>query len=105
MPLDSLTNGPFLGTTRNPYSYEKVEQTSRDIQTAWLTLDEITAQLNLYNDTSQDDYLSSLELATRMAIEDYLGMSIYPISWKVSPDPVNLGFSIILPMQLFPGRS
>ena len=83
MPLDSLTNGPFLGTTRNPYSYEKVEQTSRDIQTAWLTLDEITAQLNLYNDTSQDDYLSSLELATRMAIEDYLGMSIYPISWKV----------------------
>lgn len=83
MPLDSLTNGPYLGTTRNPYSYEKIEQTNRDLQTAWLTLDEITQQLNLFNDESQDSYLQSLELATRMAIEDYLGMPILPISYKV----------------------
>lgn len=83
MPLDSLTNGPYLGTTRNPYSYEKIEQVSRDIQTAWLTLDEITQQLNLFQDESQDAYLQSLELATRMAIEDYLGMSIFPIVYKV----------------------
>jgi hypothetical protein len=83
MPLDSLTNGPYLGTTRNPYSYEKVEQVSRDIQTAWLSLDEITQQLNLFNDESQDTYLSSIELATRMAIEDYLGMSIFSIRYRV----------------------
>ena len=83
MPLDSLTNGPYLGTTRNPYSYEKIEQVSRDIQTSWLTLDEITQQLNLFNDESQDAYLSSIELATRMAIEDYLGMSIFPVTYKV----------------------
>lgn len=83
MPLDSYTNGPYLGTARNPFSYEKIEQTSRDIQTPWLTLDQITQQLNLFGDTSQDDYLTSLELTTRMAIEDYLGMAIFPISWKV----------------------
>ena len=42
MPLDSYTNGPYLGTTRNPFSYEKVEQVTRDVSTEWLTLDEIT---------------------------------------------------------------
>lgn len=83
MPLDSLTNGPFLGTSRNPYSYEKIEQVSRDLTTPWLTLDEITQQLNLFEDESQDAYLTSLEVATRMAIEDYLGMSIFPTSYKV----------------------
>jgi hypothetical protein len=83
MPLDSYTNGPYLGTARNPFSYEKIEQTSRDLQTEWLTLDQITQQLNLFEDTSQDSYLQGLELATRMAIEDYLGMSIFPISYKV----------------------
>lgn len=60
----------------------KVEQIDRDISTAWITLDEITQQLNLIEDESQDTYLSSLELATRMAIEDYLGMSIQPVQYK-----------------------
>lgn len=83
MPLDSLTNGPYLGTTRNPYSYEKIEQTNRDLSTAWLTLEQITQQLNLFDDESQDSYLSGLELATRMAIEDYLGMSIFATSYRV----------------------
>lgn len=82
MPTDYLINGPFLGSSRNPYSYEKVEQTNRDILTSWLTLDEITQQLNLFQDESQDEYLTNLELATRMAIEDYLGMSIFPITYK-----------------------
>lgn len=72
-----------MGSNRNPYSYEKVEQVSRDILTSWLTLDEITNQLNLFQDESQDAYLLNLELATRMAIEDYLGMSIFPIQYKV----------------------
>lgn len=75
-------SGPFLGSSRNPYSYEKVEQTARDLSTAWLTLSEITEQLNLFDDVSQDTYLSSLELAVRMAIEDFLGMSIFPITYK-----------------------
>jgi hypothetical protein len=78
----NLTSGSFYGMPRNPFSYEKVEQISRDITTSWLTLEEITQQLNLFNDESQDTYLSGLELATRMAIEDYLGMSIFPITYK-----------------------
>jgi hypothetical protein len=83
MPNDPYISGPFLGSNRNPYSYEKVEQVSRDIQTSWLTLDEITNQLNLFQDESQDAYLLGLELATRMAIEDYLGMAIFPVQYKV----------------------
>jgi hypothetical protein len=82
MSADYLGSNPYLGSSRNPFSYEKVEQISRDIVTSWLTLGEITQQLNLFDDESQDTYLSSLELATRMAIEDYLGMSIFPITYK-----------------------
>ena len=74
---------PFGGQTRNPFNYVKVEQIDRDSVTPWLTLDEITQQLNLFQDESQDTYLSSLELATRQAIEDYLGMSIFPVSYRV----------------------
>ena len=80
MPVES--GNPYLGTSRNPFNYEKVEQVSRDIVTEWLTLEEITQQLNLFQDESQDSYLSSIELATRMAIEDYLGMSIFPVTYK-----------------------
>jgi hypothetical protein len=83
MPNDPFISGPYLGSNRNPYNYEKIEQVSRDILTSWLTLDEITNQLNLFQDESQDSYLENLELATRMAIEDYLGMSIFPIQYKV----------------------
>lgn len=80
---DTLTGNPYLGTSRNPFNYEKVEQVTRDIVTEWLTLEEITQQLNLFQDESQDSYLSGIELATRMAIEDYLGMSIFPVTYKV----------------------
>ena len=83
MPLDSITNGPFLGTSRNPFSYEKIEQVDRDIVSSWLSLDEITQQLNLFQDESQDQYLIGLELATRMAIEDYLGLTIFPVTYRV----------------------
>ena len=74
---------PFGAQTRNPFNYAKVEQIGRDSVTAWLTLDEITQQLNLFQDESQDTYLESLELATRQAIEDYLGMSILPVTYRV----------------------
>jgi hypothetical protein len=83
MPVNNLATGTYLGATGNPWSYQKVEQIDRDIETQWLTLEEITQQLNLIDDESQDTYLSSLELATRMAIEDYLGMSILPVQYRV----------------------
>lgn len=83
MAVENQTLAPFYANNRNPYNYAKFEQVGRDLQTAWLTLDEITQQLNLFQDESQDPYLSSLELATRMAIEDYLGLAIFPTQWRV----------------------
>lgn len=80
---DTLTGTPYLGTNRNPFNYEKVEQITRDTTSEWLTLEEITQQLNLFDDESQDGYVRTVELATRMALEDYLGMSIFPVTYKV----------------------
>ena len=80
--MSSLING-LSSDGRNPFSYVKVEQINRDRVTPWLTLDEITQQLNLFGDESQDTYLSSIELATRQAIEDYLGLSIFSVSYRV----------------------
>jgi len=74
---------PYGAVTRNPFNYVKVEQINRDNQTAWLTLEEITQQLNLFGDESQDTYISALELATRQAIEDYLGLSIFSLTYRV----------------------
>lgn len=83
MAVDNVVGYPFGAQTRNPFNYVKVEQTNRDVSTNWLTADEITNHLNLFDDTSQDAYVLSLELATRMAIEDYLGMSIFATSYRV----------------------
>jgi len=83
MSVDQLGYLNLGAPTRNPFNYEKFEQIARDNATAWLTLAEIRQQLNLFDDTSQDTYLSSLELATRQAIEDYLGMSIFATSYRV----------------------
>lgn len=69
--------------TRNPFNYDWFEQTNRNVTTGWLTLAEIREQLNLYSDTSQDTYLTSLGLAIRMAIEDYLGAPIISVQYKV----------------------
>lgn len=74
---------PFGAQTRNPFNYAKFEQIGRDNTTAWLTLDEMTNQLNLFDDTSQDTYISNLGLATRQAIEDFLGLSIFPVTYRV----------------------
>lgn len=82
MPVENMTLAPFYAGNRNPYNYAKVEQVSRDVMTQWLTTDEITNQLNLFNDESQDAYVLTLELATRMAIEDYLGMAIFATQWR-----------------------
>jgi hypothetical protein len=75
--------GPALAPTRNPFNYAKFEQINRDNVTPWLTLEEITQQLNLFNDESQDTYLSGLEVATRQAIEDLIGLPIMPVSYRV----------------------
>ena len=100
MSSDYLSIAPNLTQNRNPFNYEKVEQVARDISTAWLTLDEITQQLNLFQDESQDSYLESIELATRMAIEDYLGMSIFPIKYRVyygNPGVTGMAATLDLP--------
>jgi hypothetical protein len=83
MPVDETGYLNYGAPTRNPFNYTKTEQISRDLATPWLTLDEITNQLNLFGDESQDNYLSGLELAVRMAIEDFLGLSILPTSYRV----------------------
>jgi hypothetical protein len=78
-----LTGLPYGGQTRNPFNYVKVEQIGRDVTTNWLTPDEVTNQLNLFDDQSQDSYVMGLDLATRMYIEDYLGLSIFPVTYRV----------------------
>jgi hypothetical protein len=83
MSVQNIPLSPFWANSRNPFNYAKIEQTDRDVSTAWLTLEECTQQLNLFDDESQDTYISSIELATRMAIEDYLGLTIFPITYKV----------------------
>jgi hypothetical protein len=83
MPSEITSGYPFAGVTRNPFNYIKFEQINRDVVTPWLTLEEITQQINLYEDESQDTYLKSLELATRQAIEDYLGLSIFSVTYRV----------------------
>jgi hypothetical protein len=80
---DYQQGAPYGAATRNPFNYVKAEQINRDSATAWLTLEEITQQLNLFGDESQDSYLSGLEVATRQAIEDYLGLSIFPVTYRV----------------------
>lgn len=83
MAVENQTLAPFYATQRNPFNYAKVEQIGRDISGQWLTLDELKQQINLFGDSSQDTYLTSLELATRMAIEDFIGMAIFETSYKV----------------------
>lgn len=83
MPVQINQGLPFAAPTRNPFNYVKVEQIDRDVVTPWLTLDEITNQINNWGDESQDDYLRMLELATRGALEDYLGLSIFSICYRV----------------------
>jgi hypothetical protein len=81
--VDYQYGSPYSAQTRNPFNYEKFEQIDRDSSTPWLTLEEITQQLNLVDDESQDTYLTGLELATRQAIEDFLGLSIFSVSYRV----------------------
>lgn len=88
--VDTFSGLPFGAQTRNPFNYVKFEQIDRDVVTPWLTLEEITQQINLFEDESQDTYLKSLELATRQAIEDYLGLSIFSVTYRVWYGPESL---------------
>ena len=90
MAVEGLSGYPYAAGSRNPFNYSKFEQISRDVTTAWLSLALITNHLNLFDDTSQDTYISSLELATRFAIEDYLGLSIFPVTYRVWYGPEGL---------------
>ena len=78
----TLTSNSY-GINNNPFNYQKFEQIDRNIGAQWLTLEQITNQLNLFQDESQDDYLLSLEVAVRMHIEDYLGLPIFALSYRV----------------------
>lgn len=92
MPVNQDIAGlPFGAQTRNPFNYQKFEQIQRDVSTSWLTLTQITNQLNLFDDESQDDYLQGLELAVRMAIEDFLGLSIFATKYRVYYGPESFG--------------
>lgn len=82
--MPSQLQGNFGAGSRNPFNYSKVIQSTRDPVTQWLTFEEITNQLNLFQDESQDDYLAQLELATRMAIEDYLGVPVFNVTYQAS---------------------
>jgi hypothetical protein len=94
MSVDSqLLGAPYGAATRNPFNYVKAEQIGRDVVTPWLTMDEITNQINLFEDESQDGYLQSLELAVRQAIEDYLGLSIFSVTYRVWYGAENLANS------------
>lgn len=98
---------PTAGSGRNPFSYEKIEEINRDNATNWLTAEEITQHLNLFDDTSQDQYVLALEVATRQAIEDYLGMSIFPISYRVwygAGSSINTPIALDLP-EVSQGRT
>lgn len=88
--LDTFAGLPFGAQTRNPFNYVKFEQIGRDVSTHWLTLEEISQQINLFDDESQDSYLNSLELAVRQAIEDYLGLSIFSVTYRVWYGPESL---------------
>ena len=83
MPSNIQAGYPFAAPSRNPFNYVKFEQIDRDVVTPWLTLDEITNQINNWGDESQDDYLKGLELAVRGAVEDFLGLSIFPVTYRV----------------------
>lgn len=83
MPSNQTVMQPSnLGPTRNPFNYERIEQIARDVTTVWLTPAEVQNQLNLFEDDSQSSYLGPLELAVRMAIEDYLGVSLTSVSYR-----------------------
>ena len=88
-----LLGAPYGAKISNPFRYVKVEHIGRDVVTPWLTLEEITQQLNLFNDESQDSYLQSLEVAVRQAIEDYLGLSIFSVTYRVWYGAENLAAS------------
>ena len=83
MPANNPAISLAYADNRNPFNYAKIEQVARDYVTEWLTLAEITQQLNLFEDESQDTYLLSLEVATRFAIEDYLGMAVFPTQYRI----------------------
>lgn len=82
MAIENLTLAPFYSGTRNPFNYQKIEQVNRDVITQWLTLQEMTEQLNLIDDDSQDAYVEQLGLTVRFAIEDYLGLAIIDTQYR-----------------------
>jgi hypothetical protein len=107
MAIENLTLAPYYSGTRNPFNYQKIEQVNRDVVTAWLTLEEMTQQLNLIDDESQDAYVNSLGLIVRFAIEDYLGLAIVDTQYRTYyGDPGLNGTAIYLDLpEASPGSA
>lgn len=107
MAVENLTLAPFYSNNRNPFNYEKIEQINRDVVTTWLTTEEMTQQLNLIDDESQDPYVNSLGMAVRFAIEDYLGIAIIPTQYRTYyADPGLNGSAVYLDLpEASPGSS
>lgn len=82
-PLDTLTTGGlYVNPSDNPFNWEKWEWVGRDLQSEWLPLDLLKSHLNIYGDNTQDTYLTDLELATRFAIENYMGRWIFDTEFR-----------------------
>ena len=71
---------PFLqyARPRNPFSFEKIEETNRDTTSVIVTRDQWAQQLNLFGDTSRDAYIQGLAVTARAYTEEYLGTSLTP---------------------------
>lgn len=85
---DSLSFGGISlgGVNNTPYNWTKLINTSRDVASAWIPVEQVREQLNIYLDESQDAYLSQLELAARFYIEDYLGKAIFEQTYTLYYD-------------------
>lgn len=81
MSVDALTMAQFLGDNRNPQNYAFIEQTGRG-NTSILSAEELRNQLNLFGDTSQDTYISSVGIAATQYVSDYLGFPLCVTSYK-----------------------
>lgn len=89
--------GLFLGGGAQPYNWSSVVPGARDFTTPWLSIEEIRDQLNLFGDTSQDNYLLDLDLAVRWHIEDYLGQAIFAQTYDVyyAAQVLNAGLPVL----------
>ena len=90
---DQVTfGGLFVASDNQTYNWYTFKETERDVTSTWLIQEEILSTLNLYGDLSQVEsgFLSDLEFASRMFIEDQLGRAIFDRSFQTTYQSVVL---------------